>query len=86
MACSRFASLDEDDIAELLSEKDGKSIKKPFTEYRVHKNLQPSQNATELAEILKLFYAKTRKQDGSLFKVWFNLLQYFWMYDEIIIG
>ena len=70
-----------------------KALKNLFQEYLVHKNLQRSQNATELAEILKLLRQNKKTRWQSLLeefclgdKVWFDVLQYFWMYDKTIIG
>ena len=73
MACSRFPTLNEEEISTLLSEKDSKSTKRAtkrfksiFEEYIHEKKQEYPTNAIELAAILKLFYAEARKQNGEL--------------------
>ena len=60
MASSRFASLNQEEISTLLSEKDNKSTKKAtkqfssiFGEYLHEKQKEYPKNAIELARILK---------------------------------
>ena len=68
----RFAELGEDEIQQLLDEKDSKNTKRStkvskaiFEAYVKEKNIQLPQNSEDLAVILKHFYAEVRKVDGS---------------------
>ena len=53
MAASRFTSLSEENITQLLNDKDSENTKKFTKHYR-------------LAAILRKFYAEARKKDGQM--------------------
>ena len=69
---ARFASVSQDDLNLLIEDKDAKNTKKAtkasvkvFNDYLREKRLEEPQDKTSLAIILKTFYAKARKSDGS---------------------
>ena len=67
MALSQFATLNDQENAKLLTDEDSENTKRStkvwktlFEEYLKQKQRNYPQNAIELAEILKLFYAEAR--------------------------
>ena len=73
MAASRFRGLSEENIAQLLNDKDSENTKKSMKQHRLileshlkEKNIRNLATAVELAAVLRKFYAKTRKKDGQV--------------------
>ena len=65
MAASRFRSLSEENIAQLLNDKDSENTKKSakqhrliFESYLKEKNIRNPTTAVELAAVLRKFYAE----------------------------
>lgn len=74
MAGSRFKSLAEEEIAELLDDKDSKNTQKStkacrlvFEAFLQEKSIQSPYTAKELATVLPSFYVEVRKKDGQLY-------------------
>ena len=74
MAASRFTSLSEENITQLLNDKDSENTKKLtkhhrliFESYLKEKNIRNPSNAVELAAVLRKFYAEARKKDGQMY-------------------
>ncbi len=77
-ADARFATLDVDDVDQLVEDKDSKNTKiaikhsvKILRDYLVAKNQSPQFEALEkeeLAKVLALFWANTRRKDGTMYK------------------
>lgn len=74
MADSRFKSLAEEEISELLNDKDSKSTQKStkacrlvFEAFLQEKGIQSPCTAKELATVLPSFYVEVRKKDGQLY-------------------
>ena len=77
MAASRFRSLSEENIAQLLNDKDThasentkKSTKQHrliFESYLKEKNIRNPTTAVELVAVLRKFYAEARKKDGQMY-------------------
>ena len=71
MAAERFQMLSEQEIAELLTEKESKNTQKAtegcrllFDEYLKENHIHSCpETANELATVLKKFYAEVRKSD-----------------------
>ena len=74
MAASSFRSLSEENIAQLLNDKDSENTKKStkqhrliFESYLKEKNIRNPTTAVELAADLRKFYAEARKKDGQMY-------------------
>ena len=74
MAASRFRSLSEENIAQLLNDKDSENTKKStkqhrliFESYLKEKNIRNPTTAVELAAVLRKFYAEARRMDGQMY-------------------
>ena len=74
MAASRFRSLSEENIAQLLNDKDSENTKKSrkqhrliFESYFQEKNIRNPRTAVELEAVLRKFYAEARKKDGQMY-------------------
>ena len=74
MAASRFRSLSEENIAQLLNDKDSENTKKStkqhrliFESYLKEKNIRNPTTAVELAADLRKFYAEARKKDEQMY-------------------
>ena len=74
MAASRFRSLSEENIAQLLNDKDSENTKKStkqhrliFESYLEVKNIRNATTAVELAAVLRKFYAEAREKDGHMY-------------------
>ena len=74
MAASRFTSLSEENITQLLNDKDSENTKKLtkhhrliFESYLKEKNIRNPSTAVELAAVLRKFYAEARKKDGQMY-------------------
>ena len=72
MAASSLRSLSEENIAQLLSDKESENTKKStkphrliFESYLKEKNIRNPTTAVELAAVLRKFYAEARKKDGK---------------------
>ena len=72
MAASRFRSLSEENIAQLLNDKDSENTKKStkqhrliFESYHKEKNIRNPATAVELAAVLRKFYTEARKKGDS---------------------
>ena len=70
---ARFRSLSEENIAQLLNDKDSENTKKStkqhrliFESYLKEKNIRNPTTAVELAAVLRKFYAEARKKDGQM--------------------
>ena len=70
---ARFRSLSEENIAQLLNDKDIENTKKStkqhrliFESYLKEKNIRNPTTVVELAAVLRNFYAETRKKDGQM--------------------
>ena len=70
MAASKFRSLSEENIAQLLNDKDGENTIKSrkqhhliFESYLKEKNIRNPTTAVELAAVLRKFYTEARKKD-----------------------
>ena len=66
---ARFRSLSEENIAQLLNDKDSENTKKStkqhrfiFESYLKEKNIRNPTTAVELAAVLRKFYAEARKE------------------------
>ena len=73
MAASRFRSFSEENIAQLLNDKDSEKTKKSTKQHRLifesylnEKNIRNPATAVELALVLRKFYAEARKKDGQV--------------------
>ena len=73
MAASRFRSLSEENIAQLLNDKDSENTKKStkqhrliFESYLKEKNIRNPTTAMELATVLRKFYAEARKKGWTV--------------------
>ena len=71
MAASRFRSLSEENIAQLLNDKDSDNTKKStkrhrlfFLSYLKEKNIRNPATGVEIAAVLLKFYAEARKKVG----------------------
>ena len=65
MAASRFRSLNEENIAQLLNDKDSENTGKHrliFEPYLKEKNIRNPTTAVELAAVLRKLYAEARKK------------------------
>ena len=69
MAASRFRSLSEENIAQLLNDKDSKNTKKSTKQHRLifesslkDKNISNPTTAVELAAVLRKFYPRREKR------------------------
>ena len=69
MAASRFRSLSEENIAQLLNDKDSKNTKKSTKQHRLifesslkEKNISNPTTAVELAAVLRKFYPRREKR------------------------
>ena len=74
MAASRLRSLSEENIAQLLNDKDSENTKKSmkhhlliFESYLKKENLRNPTTAVELVAVLRKFYAEARKKDGQMY-------------------
>ena len=74
MAASRFRSLREENIAQLLNDKDSENTKKSMKQHRLivesylkEKNIRNPPTAMELPAVLHKFYAEARKKDGQMY-------------------
>ena len=74
MAASRFRSLSEENIAQLLNDKDSENTKMStkqhrliFESYLKEKNIRNPTTTVELAAVLRKFYAEARKKDGQMY-------------------
>ena len=74
MAASRFTSLSEENITQLLNNKDSENTKKftkqhrlVFESYLKEKNIRNPSTEVELAAVLRKFYAEARKKDGQMY-------------------
>ena len=101
MATSRFRSLSEENIAQLLNDKDSENTKMStkqhrliFESYLKEKNIRNPTTTVELAAVLRKFYAEARKKDGQMYSKnslcsirfsLFNSLKIFWMNNKGII-
>ena len=72
MAPSRFRSLSEENIAQLLNDKDSENTKKSTKQHRLifesylKENIRNPASTVELAAVLRKFYAEARKKDGQV--------------------
>ena len=72
MAASRFRSLSEEDIFQLLNDKDRENTKKStkqrliFESYLEEKNIRNPTTAVELEAVLRKSCAEARKEDGQV--------------------
>ena len=73
MPASRFRSLSEENIAQLLNDKDSENTKKSmkqrrliFESYLEEKNIRNPTTAVELEAVLRKFCAGARKKDGQV--------------------
>ena len=73
LAASRFTSLSEENITQLLNGKYSENTKKSRKEHRLifesylnEKNIRNPTTAVELAAVLRKFYAEARKKDGQM--------------------
>ena len=71
MAASRFTSLSEENITQLLNDKEGENTKKLTKHHRLIfesylKEKQKSFNCSGVS-VLRKFYAKARKKDGQMY-------------------
>ena len=71
---SRFLSSSEDEIRQLLEEKDSKNTRRTykvaqqvFHEYLLEKGIAEPKEKSEIAQVLKRFYVEARKKDGSAY-------------------
>ena len=79
MAANRFTSLSEENITQLLNDKDSENTKKfmkhhrlIFESYLKEKNIRNPSTAVELAAVLRSFTPRQeRKMDRCTQKVWF---------------
>ena len=85
---ARFRSLSEENIAQLLNDKDSENSKKStkqhrliFESYLKEKNIRNPTTAVELAAVLQKFYAKASKKDGQMYAK--NSLN--WMNNKAVI-
>ena len=69
MAASRFRSLSEENIAQLLNDKDSENTKKSTEQHRLifesslkEKNISNPTTAVELAAVLRKFYPRREKR------------------------
>ena len=69
MAASRFRSLSEENIAQILNDKDSKNTKKSTKQHRLifesslkEKNISNPTTAVELATVLRKFYPTREKR------------------------
>ena len=70
MAASRFRSLNEENIAQLLNDKDSENTRKHrliFEPYLKEKNIRNPTTAVELAAVLRKLYAEARKKDEQMY-------------------
>ena len=74
MAASKLRSLSEENIAQLLNDKDSENTKKSTKQHRLifesflkEKNIRNPTAAVELAAVLRKFYADARKEDGHMY-------------------
>ena len=74
MAASRFRSLSEESIAQLLNDKDSENTKMStkqhrliFESYLKEKNIRNPTTAVELAAVLRKFYTEAREKDGQMY-------------------
>ena len=69
MAASRFTSLSEENITQLLNDKDSENTKKLTKHHRLifEKTIRSPSTAVELAAVLRKFYAEARKKDGQMY-------------------
>ena len=86
---ARFRSLSEENIAQLLNDKDSENTKTStkqrrliFESYLKEKNIRNPTTAVELAAVLRKFYAEARKKDGQMYAK--NSLN--WMNNKAIIS
>ena len=86
MAASRFRSLSEENIAQLLNDKDSENTKKSrkqhrliFESYLKDKNIRNPKTAVELAAVSRKFYAKARKNG------WTNVLKKLPLFHQIFL-
>ena len=73
---SRFLSSSEDEIRQLLEEKDSENTKRTckatqqvFLEYLVEKEIKEPTEKSEIAWVSKRFYAEARRKDGSAYTI-----------------
>ena len=73
MATSRFRSLSEENIAQLLNDKDRENIKKSTKQHRLilsltsrRKNIRNPTTAVDLEAVLRKSFAEARKKDGQV--------------------
>ena len=73
MAASRFRSLSEENIVQLLNDKDSENTKKStkqhrfiFESYLEEKNIRNPTTAVELAAVLRKSCAEARRKDGQV--------------------
>jgi hypothetical protein len=69
---SRFASISDEELLRLVEDKDAVNTKRStktalrvFHEYLKEKNISEPQTKESTANVLKMFYAETRKADGN---------------------
>ena len=74
MAVGRFRSLSEENIAQLLNDKDSENTKKSTKQHRLifeshlkEKNIRNPTTAVELAAVLRKFYAEAKEKDGQMY-------------------
>ena len=74
MAASRFSSLNEENIAQLLNDKDSENSKRStkqhrliFESYLKETNIRNPTTAVELAAVLRKFDAEATKKDGQMY-------------------
>ena len=70
MAASRFRSLNEENIAQLLNDKDSENTRKHrliFEPYLKEKNIRNPTTAVELAAVLRKLYAEASKKDEQMY-------------------
>ena len=73
MAASRFRSFSEENIAQLLNDKDSENTKKSTNQHRLifesyleEKNIRNPTTAVDLEAVLRKFCAEARKKDGQV--------------------
>ena len=73
MAASRFRSLSEENIDQLLNDKNSANTETPtkqhrliFESYLKEKNIRNPATAVELTAVLQKFYAEAREKDGQV--------------------
>ena len=73
---SRFLSSLEDEIRQLLEEKDSENTKRTFKaaqqvfhEYLVEKEIKEPTEKSKIARVSKRFYVEARRKDGSAYTI-----------------